>query len=92
MSAKNPFRLALLAPLLAAALLIGGCKSDSDAPKTPPPPVAVSKTGREFDPPVKVEQIPKQAWYCDMGTVHYARHEKGDGKCTVCEMDLTQAQ
>ena len=87
MSAKNPFRLILLAPLLVATLLLGGCN-----PKAPPPPVEVSKSGTEFEPPVKVEQIPKQAWYCDMGTVHYARHEKGDGKCTVCEMDLTQAQ
>jgi glucose/arabinose dehydrogenase len=53
-------------------------------------PVKVAKGGTEFDPPVKMKQIPDGAWVCDMGTVHYARLEKGDGKCPLCKMDLTQ--
>ncbi len=51
-------------------------------------PVEVDEEGTEFDPPVQPEQIPDGAWYCDMGTVHYARLEHGDGKCTRCGMNL----
>lgn len=50
--------------------------------------VAVSKEGGKIDPPVEKAKIPAGAWYCDMGTVHYARMEKGDGKCPECGMDL----
>ena len=35
--------------------------------------VAVPEGGKEFKPPVKPEQLPAGVWYCDMGTVHYAR-------------------
>lgn len=52
--------------------------------------VAVTPEGARLDPVVKPEQIPSAAWYCDMGTVHYARGDKGDGKCPVCKMDLKQ--
>ena len=52
--------------------------------------VAVTPEGARLDPAVKPEQIPAGAWYCDMGTVHYARGEKGDGKCPLCKMDLKQ--
>jgi hypothetical protein len=52
--------------------------------------VEVSKEGTKFDPPIKAEQLPEGAWYCDMGTVHYARTEEGDGKCAVCGMKLKQ--
>ena len=52
--------------------------------------VEVSKEGTKFDPPVKPEQIPAGAWYCDMGTVEYARMEKGDGKCPTCGMFLKE--
>lgn len=52
--------------------------------------VEVTKEGTKFDPPVKPEQIPEGAWYCDMGTVEYAALEKGDGKCPVCGMMLKQ--
>lgn len=51
--------------------------------------VEVAPEGTEFEPPVQVAQIPEGAWYCDMGTVHYARLDEGDGKCAVCGMDLT---
>jgi hypothetical protein len=52
--------------------------------------VEVLPTGSEFDPPVRVDQIPTGAWYCDMGTVHYARLTKGDGRCPRCGMNLTR--
>jgi hypothetical protein len=50
--------------------------------------VTVSKTGQAYKPPVKKAQIPAGAWICDMGTVHYARGEKGDGICPLCKMKL----
>ncbi len=52
--------------------------------------VAVAAAGTEFDPPVEKAQIPDGAFICDMGTVHYARMEKGDGKCPLCGMMLKQ--
>ncbi len=52
--------------------------------------VEVPAEGVELDPPVEVVQLPDGVWYCDMGTVHYARAEKGDGICTVCGMELVQ--
>ncbi len=51
--------------------------------------VAVPRDGKRFDPPVPSTAIPHGAWYCDMGTVHYARMQKGDGSCPVCGMDLS---
>lgn len=51
--------------------------------------VEVAAEGTEFEPPVEVAQIPDGAWYCNMGTVHYARMDEGDGKCGVCGMNLT---
>lgn len=52
--------------------------------------VEVAPGGTKFDPPVKVSQIPVGAWMCDMGTVHYAAREKGDGQCPICGMKLKQ--
>jgi len=52
--------------------------------------IVVTQAGASIEPPVKQELIPAGAWFCDMGTVHYARAEKGDGKCPVCKMDLKQ--
>jgi len=49
----------------------------------------VSREGTKFDPPVAKAKIPPGAHYCDMGTVHYARMERGDGKCPECGMMLT---
>lgn len=46
--------------------------------------------GTKHDPPIKPEQVADNAWYCDMGTVHYSRTDKGDGKCPLCKMDLKQ--
>ena len=63
-----------------------------------PPPAAklavkvveLTKEGSEFDPPIDVAEVPTGAWMCDMGTVHYARLEKGDGLCPVCNMQLIE--
>ncbi len=52
----------------------------------------VPAEGKEFDPPVEVAQLPEGAYYCDMGTVHYARMEEGDNTCALCHMKLTKKQ
>jgi hypothetical protein len=52
--------------------------------------VEVTAEGNKLEPPVQIGQIPAGAWYCDMGTVHYARKDEGDGRCTVCGMTLTK--
>lgn len=46
--------------------------------------------GKKYDPPVAASKIPIGAWYCAMDTVHFARGEKGDGKCPICGMDLKE--
>lgn len=58
-------------------------------PGAPVEIVEVADDGTVFDPPVQVDQIPDGAWYCDMGTVHYARMTEGDGRCAECGMTLT---
>lgn len=50
----------------------------------------VSAAGTTFDPPVEKSTLAAGTWICDMGTVHYARSAKGDGKCPECGMNLTQ--
>lgn len=53
--------------------------------------VEVAKAGQKFDPAVQAEQLPAGAWYCDMGTVHWAAMEKPEGgKCPECNMALKQ--
>jgi len=52
--------------------------------------VKVLPAGSDFEPPVQIDQIPTGAWYCDMGTVHYARLMKGDGVCPRCNMSLVK--
>lgn len=59
-----------------------------EAPATGTPSEA--KPNVELDPPIAKADVPKGAWYCDMGTVHYYRTERGDGKCPVCGMLLTE--
>src|SRR5690606_7557773 len=49
------------------------------AERGPLPEVEVPAEGVEFDPPVLPEQLPDDVWYCDMGTVHWAQGEEGDG-------------
>jgi hypothetical protein len=53
-------------------------------------PVSLTAAGVKLAPPVTPDRIPTGAWYCDMGKVHYARAEKGDGTCPLCKMQLTE--
>lgn len=46
------------------------------------------KDNGEHKPPIEKSAVPDGHWYCDMGTVHYSRAEKGDGKCPLCGMKL----
>ena len=52
--------------------------------------VEVALTGTEFEPAIGVDLLPPGVWYCDMGTTHYARGEKGDSPCPVCGMTLVE--
>ena len=52
--------------------------------------VKVARDGSRFDPAVPVDRVPQGAWMCDMGDVHYASLDQGDGKCPVCGMKLKQ--
>lgn len=69
--------------------------SAAEPPAAEPPAevatVDVTAAGTKLDPPVKPEQLPAGAWYCDMGTVHWAAMEKpADGNCPLCGMKLKQ--
>lgn len=48
----------------------------------------IPAAGARFAPPVKVDEIADGAWYCDMGTVHYAQRDAGDKTCKLCKMKL----
>jgi|SRR5690554_1008312 len=99
---KN-FTLLILFALM-TIFAVSGCKNDSAAPATDPaaavgaevdpetlPKVEVPEDGIEFDPSVAVAQLPDGVWTCDMGGLsHYAAHDKKDGKCPVCHMNLVQ--
>lgn len=52
--------------------------------------VEVSAEGTRFDPAVEKSMVPTGTWICDMGTVHYASTEHGDGRCPVCGMRLVE--
>ena len=54
------------------------------------PAVEVPAAGKKFEPPVRVEQLPAGAWYCDMGTVHWAQMNEANHVCPFCKMDLKQ--
>ena len=56
----------------------------------PSGPVDVPAKGKRFEPPVQASQLPGGAWYCDMGTVHWAQLEEGSKACPLCKMDLKQ--
>lgn len=51
-------------------------------------PVSLTAAGVQLDPPADKDQIPEGAWFCDMGTVHFASTDINDGKCPLCSMDL----
>ena len=68
-----------------------GQMADKGAAAAPAPgAVSITAAGSKFDPPLEIAQVPAGAWYCDMGTAHYACTEKKDGKCPLCKMDLKQ--
>ncbi len=54
--------------------------------------LALDEAGTKLEPPVDPAELPSGAWYCDMGTVHFARTVKGDGECGLCGMKLKQKQ
>lgn len=80
--------------LLTLASVLVACAKDENmstpAASAPVGPVEVPKEGTKFKPPIKPEQLPSGAWYCDMGTVEYASMDKGDGTCPICQMKLKQ--
>ena len=55
-----------------------------------PEPLELTAEGVRFEPPVEVDRVPNEAWYCNMGTTHFAALEQGDGSCPVCGMFLVQ--
>lgn len=88
-----------LVVVLSAVLFALGCDSKpaeppAEAPKAEAPAakggMALTAEGQKFEPPIKPDALPDGAWYCDMGTVHYARSEKGDNTCPICKMKLTE--
>ncbi|MDX1389320.1 MAG: hypothetical protein R3344_09020 [Acidobacteriota bacterium] len=91
-------RHAWLALAVVLTVLLGGCSgqdaeetgSRPEAPATALTIAVVPLEGAEFDPPLEKAQLPPGVWYCDMGTVHYARGEEGDGVCPLCEMELVR--
>ena len=64
------------------ATTANGAKGDAVA--------SVAAKGTNFDPPIGKDRVPASAWYCDMGTVHYAQMDKGDAICPRCKMRLLQ--
>ena len=72
-------------------VFLSGCEREAQQPAAPTVKVEVSQAGEKFDPPIDVSAIPDGAWYCDMGTAHYARSEEGDGVCPLCKMKLKKA-
>ncbi|WP_158542398.1 efflux RND transporter periplasmic adaptor subunit [Lujinxingia litoralis] len=54
----------------------------------PTSPVEVVPEGTRFDPAIDPERLPEGAWFCDMGTTHYAQHASGE--CPVCGMSLVE--
>ena len=65
--------------------------ADAKPAEAPAAKIEISAAGQKLDPPVKPEQLPAGAWYCDMGTAHWAAMDKpDDGKCPECNMALKQ--
>ena len=64
----------------------------AEAPETAAPEavetVTLPREGKVFNPAIARAEVPEDAWYCDMGTVHFARPQKEDGLCPVCDMAL----
>ena len=65
-------------------------EAPAEAPADAGGVVTVAADGTQFDPPVELDRIPDGAWICNMGTVHYASLEQGEGTCPICSMELEQ--
>lgn len=76
--------------MLTLLLIACGTTAPAPAPREAPAPAGLPAEGKVFHPAVEASEVPSGAWYCDMGTVHYAASEKGDGVCPVCKMKLVQ--
>lgn len=72
--------------ILAAMMACGG--GAPEAAPTEAPVASLPADGQRYEPAIDKEEAPEGAWICDMGTVHYARPDKGDGTCPVCGMEL----
>lgn len=85
--------LTIVALVCCLSLGLAACGEDASE-ATPEAPagdfVTVAEDGTRFEPAVQKSEIPPGAWICDMGTVHFASLEQGDGSCDVCGMNLVQ--
>lgn len=52
--------------------------------------VDVPEDGKEFDPAIAPNKLPDGVYYCPMGETHWAQHQKGNGECPICGMNLKQ--
>lgn len=55
-----------------------------------PGTVALPKSGKRFDPPIKKARLPDGAWYCDLGKVPWASTSKPEAGCPVADAPLKQ--
>ncbi|MCA9790665.1 MAG: hypothetical protein KC910_02670 [Candidatus Eremiobacteraeota bacterium] len=54
--------------------------------------VRLRAEGVKIEPSTTPEHIPLGAWYCKMKRVHYARPDRGNGHCEICQMQLTHKE
>jgi hypothetical protein len=88
----------LAAIVFVSSFILASCarqSAESDKSSIPSaqgnlPMVEVPAEGKKFEPPVRVQQLPAGAWYCDMGTVHWAQMNEANHVCPFCKMDLKQ--
>ena len=94
----SPKPLALIVITMMTMLVLSCEKSSAEEPvktettkETKSTPTQTDKKkGTKHDPPIKVDAVAANHWYCDMGTVHYSSADPGDGKCPLCGMNLVQ--
>lgn len=71
------------------ALSFAACKTDVNTANTQEKGSEAKKNIKgEHNPPIEKSEVTDGHWYCDMGTVHFTRADKGDGKCEICGMKL----
>jgi len=76
--------------IITVVIAFAPVRATAQDPSTDTQDVSLTSDGKVFAPPIKRSALPDDAWYCDMGTVHYASTEKKDGICPVCAMALVQ--